>query len=71
MKTEVTEEQFNKAVDLMIAYAHDMNSGRAHPGDWRVDITEAHEIAKNWGFSAEYRFEDGKQYLYVGGVKRS
>lgn len=67
MSNEVTEAQYKEAERVLRKYAEDMNAGKAHPGDWREDVTEAQEIMKKWGVETEYKYEDGKQRLYVGG----
>lgn len=68
MSNQVTEAQYKEAIQVLRKYAADMNSGEAHSGDWREDVTEAQEIVKKWGFATEYRFENGQQRLYVGGL---
>lgn len=69
----VTEEQYKEAVQLLLQFAYDVNAipPRAHPGDSRPDIAKAHQVVKRWGFDSEYKFERGKQVLYVGGVLRN
>jgi hypothetical protein len=72
-KSSVTEQQYKEAEKLLIQYANDMNANppRAHAGDSRPDISKAQEIVKQWGWETEYRWENGRQVLYIGGVPRN
>lgn len=71
MLNRLTDEQYKAAEKTLLQYAFDMNDGKAQPGEWREDITEAQEIIRKWGFETDYRFEKGKQVLYIGNVARN
>lgn len=72
-RPSVTEDQYKDAEKLLIKYADDMNAkpARAYSGDSRKDIMDAHQTVRRWGFESEYRFENGKQVLYIGNILRN
>ncbi len=69
----VTEAQLKAAEKILITYANDMNSKPplAYSGDSRQDVMDAHSVVRRWGFESEYKWENGKQVLYIGGVPRN